>query len=88
MLHSLVYIVLALVFLLPARQTWEDIRDQSKVLILFDVSTSLTDVRDDLPEEGRPYASLPTRQDKVLSLLENKQLAFLNGLAAKNPLTV
>lgn len=86
-LRSLVYMILAIVFLLPGWQTSEDVVTQSKVLILFDVSTSL-ETRDDLPEEGKSFNQLPTRQDKVLRLLENKGMGFLNGLTAKNPVGI
>src|SRR5690242_3907367 len=72
LLRTGVYLLLALIFLLPARQTWEDTRDQSKVLILMDGSLSMTETRDDLPQEGKKFTDLPTRQDKVLQFLQNK----------------
>ena len=84
-LRSLVYIILAIVFLLPAWQTSEDVISQSKVLLLFDVSNSILRTYDDIPEDGKPFNSLPTRQDKVLHMLQSQKMGFLNGLIAKNP---
>ena len=49
----------------------------------FDVSGSMAS-RDDPPVEGMDVAKLPTRQDKVLSLLEGKT-GFLARLGEKNP---
>ncbi len=88
LLRCSVYLLLSLIFLLPARQTWEDTKDQSKVLILFDGTPSMTETRDDPPEEGKPFAALPTRQDKVLSFLQEKNLAFLKQLMETNPVTI
>src|SRR5258707_4506234 len=46
LLRCTVYAVLALVFLLPAMQSWDETRTQSKVVMLFDVSGS-NGARDD-----------------------------------------
>lgn len=88
LLRSCVYVLLALIFLLPAQQTWEDSKDQSKVLILFDGTSSMTETRDDLPEEGKSFAALQTRQDKVLGFLLERNLAFLKQLMETNPVTI
>jgi hypothetical protein len=87
-LRASVYVLLAGVFLLPALQTWEETEVRSKVLVLFDVSGSLTAVVDDIPDEHTPYDKLPTRQDKVLRFLADEKKGFLAGLEKKNPLTV
>ena len=42
-LRELVYAILCTVFLLPAMQTWEDTNKQSRVVILLDISPSVTD---------------------------------------------
>src|SRR5262245_42344505 len=42
-----VYYILAAVFLLPALQTWEETRNQSRVVLVFDASQSMTQTRDD-----------------------------------------
>ena len=39
-LRLVVYLVLAAVFLLPAMQSWDETKAQSKVVVLFDVSGS------------------------------------------------
>jgi hypothetical protein len=39
--------------------------------VLFDVSDSMI-TKDDIPDEKTPYDKLPTRQDKVLTFLNNK----------------
>src|SRR6516165_918007 len=49
-LRSVVYIILAVVFLLPAEQTWDRTETRSKVILLFDVSGSMGS-KDDLPNE-------------------------------------
>src|SRR5947207_6455078 len=78
-----VYGILAVVFLLPANQSWDETKIQSKVVALFDVSGSMAS-RDDPPVEGMDVAKLPTRQDKVMNLLEGKT-GFLARLGEKNP---
>lgn len=93
MLRTTVYLVLAVVFLLPGCQRSEKQLYHSKVLVLFDVSGS-TFVVDDLPEQGQDPATLPTRQDKILQfLLAQKDAAgrdkdsFIEDLMARTPLT-
>jgi hypothetical protein len=88
LLRSTVYVLLAGVFLLPAVQTWEESEVRSKVLVLFDVSGSVSAVIDDIPDERTPIEKLPTRQDKVLRFLADEKKAFLSGLEKKNPITV
>src|SRR5260370_37034337 len=82
-LRCTVYGIIALVFLLPAMQNWDETKIQSKVVALFDVSGSMGS-RDDPPVEGMDVAKLPTRQDKVRNLLEGKT-GFLARLGEKNP---
>lgn len=94
LLRCAVYAILAVVFLLPGCQNYEQQEYHSKVVFLFDVSGSMY-VVDDLPDIGQDPATLPTRQAKVLQLLtstldKNKkpQTAFLDRVLAKTPLTV
>lgn len=82
-----VYFVLAWVFLLPALQTWEKSEKTSKVVMLLDVSGSMGS-KDDLPTEAMPVEKLLTRQDKVTQFLSSEQIAFLNRLQKKNPVTL
>ncbi len=85
-LRSCVYILLALVFMLPAKQTWEETRVMGKVLVLFDASPSMTKVIDDIPT-GKGGDKLQTRQDKVLDFLSKDNNKFFADIEAKNPLT-
>jgi hypothetical protein len=86
LLRASVYVLLAGVFLLPAKQTWEETRVQGKVLVLFDASPSLTKVIDDIPT-GKGEDKLQSRQDKVLAFLSKNNNKFLADLEAKNPVT-
>ena len=83
-LRACVYVLLAVVFLLPAKQTWEETRVMGKVLVLVDTSPSLTKVMDDIPT-GRGDDKLQTRQDKVVAFLAKDGNKFLTELQAKNP---
>ena len=78
-LRGLVYLILAWAFLLPA---WEEsvIRTETRqlegrILVLFDTSGSMTRLSDGAP-------GTPTRQDLVLSLLNNKG-KWIDPLLAK-----
>lgn len=86
-LRGLVYLLLAIVFLLPAWQTWDKVETRSKVIVLSDVSESL-EARDDLPTESMPPEKLPTRQDKVIRFLLDDTTAFLRKIQERNPLTL
>lgn len=93
LLRCAVYAILAVVFLLPGCQNYEQQEYHSKVLFLYDVSGSMFTI-DDLPEIGQDPATLPTRQAKVLHFLtstldKNKkpQTAFIDRVLAKTPLT-
>lgn len=87
-LRATVYGLLALVFLLPRMQTWDESKTESKVVMFLDVSPSLVMVSDDMPGQGVPLTQLLKRQDKVLKLLGDEQIAFLKKLEEKNPVTV
>src|SRR5437868_4980861 len=64
--RSTVYLLLAGVFLLPAMQAWEITRKHSRVVLLLDVSPSISEVSDDLPPEDGKSVKLPTRLDKLI----------------------
>jgi hypothetical protein len=85
-LRLCVYAVLALVFLLPAKQTFIKTTSQGKVLVLFDVSDS-TQISDMLPT-GRPNEKLTTRMEQVLDFIGDKKVSFIANLEKKNPVTV
>src|SRR6266851_8820547 len=75
-LRIAVYLILALVFLLPAEQTWERTETRSKVILLIDVSGSMTS-KDDLPNEAVPAEKLLSRHDKIIRFLTNDQIKFI-----------
>src|SRR5947209_1154334 len=86
-LRLAVYIILALVFLLPAEQTWDRTQTRSKVILLFDVSGSMAS-KDDLPAAGMPVETLLSRQDKIIRFLTDDQIKFIQRLQEKNPVTL
>jgi hypothetical protein len=68
MLRCGVYAILSVVFLLPGCQTFDESVSYPKILVLFDVSDSMT-TQDDVPDPGQDPATLPTRQDKIVKFL-------------------
>ncbi len=86
-LRAAVYIVLALVFLMPAKQTWYESRQRSKVVLLWDVSLSMSTTRDDIPPPGKTFDQMPRRMDKVFDLLSDSKINFIPRLEDKNPLS-
>src|SRR5262249_20691679 len=73
--------------LLPALQTWEKSEKYTKVLILFDLSGSMT-ISDDMPSPSVPLDKMPTRHDKLAKFLTDEQANFLKRLQEKNPVVV
>ncbi len=69
MIRCAVYLILAVVFLLPGCQHKELHKYESKVIVLFDVSGSMYTIDDlpELPEPGKKAVKQPTRQDKILN---------------------
>src|SRR6266851_1621902 len=86
-LRVAVYVILALVFLLPAEQTWDRTETRSKVILLIDVSGSMTS-KDDLPNEAVPAEKLLSRHDKIIRFLTSDQIKFIQRLQEKNPVTM
>ena len=91
LMRACVYALIGLVFLLPAKQTWNESRQRSKVVVVFDVSKSLTHTRDEVPPPGKTLAEMDTRQQQVLHFLHNegryKNFDFIKRLEEKNPIT-
>jgi hypothetical protein len=90
-LRLAVYAILALVFLLPARQSYVKTVSEGRAITIFDTSGSMH-TSDVLPS-GDPKQVRPSRQDQVLDFLLRKtggegdrQLNFFGQLEAKNPL--
>jgi hypothetical protein len=67
-LRCMVYAILAVVFLLPGCQTFEQSVSYPKAMLLLDVSGSMG-VIDDQPAQGQDRAALQSRQDKVIHFL-------------------
>ncbi|HWG44607.1 MAG TPA: hypothetical protein VN688_17655 [Gemmataceae bacterium] len=86
LLRMCVYLLLAGVFMLPAKQTWEETRVMGKTLVLLDTSASLTKVAD-APTTGKVGEKLRTRQDDVFAFLTDDKVKFFANLEAKNPVT-
>lgn len=84
--RSAVYLILAGVFLLPAMQTWETTQKRSRVVLMLDVSPSISDVSDDLPPEDGSSFKQAKRLDKVVAFLAESD--FLKKLTEKNPVSV
>jgi hypothetical protein len=87
-LRCLVYGLLMLVFLLPSCQQWERSEKRSRVVLILDVSDSITRVTDDIPNASRPAEKLETRLDKMLNFLTDKDVHFLARLMERNPVVV
>jgi hypothetical protein len=81
-----VYALLAGAFLLPATQTWVRTEKTSKVVVVFDVSPSMTDKADELASPNGPKPK--TRSEKVIDAVTDEKIAFLTKLLEKNPVTV
>jgi hypothetical protein len=80
-----VYLLVAGVFLLPAMQLWEHSEKRSRVVILIDISPSVTRTSDDVAGSGvRPR----TRMQKLLDFLTDEQVGFLAKILEKNPVAV
>ncbi|MCE9568128.1 MAG: hypothetical protein K8U57_39500 [Planctomycetes bacterium] len=80
-----VYALLCFVFLLPARQTWERTEKKSRVVVLVDISPSLTRVSDDISRKG---SKQKTRMDLLVELLSDKDVALIQKLLEQNPVAV
>lgn len=88
LLRSTVYVILAIVFLLPARVSWERSEKNGRVLLLIDTSASVTTISDERPDESAPHARPATRLDRVVALLSGRNDRFVERLAAQNRLQV
>ena len=88
LLRMTVYAVLCFVFLLPAMQTWEDTNKQSRVVILLDISHSIThkDATDEIVLRKDQKAK--RRIDVIIEMLTDERINFLKNLLDKNPVAV
>jgi hypothetical protein len=86
LLRIAVYAILLTVFLLPAQQTWERTEKRSRVVVLLDVSPSVTQVSDDISSGGpRPPR---TRIEHLIEFLTDEQVQFVHRLLQNNPVVV
>jgi hypothetical protein len=83
-----VYAAIAAVFLLPAIQLWERSEKRSRVVVLLDITPSVTDVSDDRPPESGGTFTPKPRITKVIDFLTDEKVAFLKKLTEKNPVSV
>jgi len=84
LLRMSVYAILCFVFLLPARQSWEETNRQSRVVILLDITPSMNET-DELTARGNKPK---TRIDVIIDFLTDTDVAFLKNLLDKNPVAV
>ncbi len=82
-LRICVYLTLLACFLLPAIQTWEETEKRSRVLIVIDVSPSITVISDEVSRV--PGVKPKTRIGKVLDFLTDDTVKFIANLTEKNP---
>lgn len=84
MIRTCVYLLLAVMFLMPARQGYERTEKRSRVVVVLDVSDSMAQISDQNPGSARPV----TRLEKVMDYLSDDRSGFLQALLAKNPVHV
>jgi hypothetical protein len=85
-LRITVYALLGFAFLLPAYQTFDKTEKHSRVVILLDVSPSMTAKSD---EVGAPGGRKPrTRIETVIDFLTDDNVAFVRELLKNNPVLV
>jgi hypothetical protein len=86
LLRMTVYAILCFVFLLPSMQTWEDTNKQSRVVILLDITPSVTGVTDEIGTG--PGRKAKTRMEVLIEFLSDDRVAFLKNLLERNPVAI
>jgi hypothetical protein len=86
LLRCTVYGILAIVFLLPSKQSFVETRTESKVAVVFDITGSMH-TSDDLPR-GIANEKLVTRMERIHEFLRDPKVNFIANLEKKNPVTV
>lgn len=87
LLRASVYALLVLVFLMPAQQTWHQANQRTKVVLMYDVSLSMSMTSDLIPTEGKKFSEMPTRTELMLERLGKNDFAFLRRIEENNPIT-
>ncbi len=85
LLRITVYAILCFVFLLPARQTWERTEKRSRVVVLIDVTPSMTRVSDDVATKTRKPKK---RMEYLIEFLQDKDVALIANLLKSNPVAI
>lgn len=80
-----VYAMLAFIFLLPSCQTWERTEKRSRVIVLLDISPSMT-LSDEIAKT--PNQKTQTRIDKIIDMLTDEKVALIQKLTEQNPVYV
>jgi hypothetical protein len=86
LLRVSVYAILCFVFLLPALQTYERSEKGSRVIVVLDVSPSVTQKSDEIG--SLPGKKLKTRLATVIDLLTDEKVALIKNLLDQNPVLV
>ena len=85
LLRAAVFALLAFAFLLPAREYWDVTEKRSRVVVVIDVSPSMTLTSDEQASGG---AAGPTRLQKVLDAMLDPEIKLLEELLIKNPVVL
>jgi hypothetical protein len=85
LLRITVYAILCFVFLLPAKQTWDRTEKKSRVVVVLDISPSMTRVSDEIDTGGRKAR---TRMDVLIEFLNDNNVKMLQKILEKNPVVV
>jgi hypothetical protein len=83
LLRISVYAILCFVFLLPAQQMWERTEKRSRVVLLVDISPSVTRVTDEVGS-AKPL----TRMDLLIKFLTDKDIVFIEKILKTNPVAI
>ena len=80
-----VYAILCFVFLLPALQTKEKVSKNSRVIVLVDITPSLTRVTDEIDTHGRKPK---TRMEQLIEFLSDDNIKLIQNIVNDNPVMV
>jgi hypothetical protein len=84
-LRIAVYAILCYVFLLPALQVKEKVFKNSRVVVLVDISPSLTRVTDEIDYKGRKPK---TRMDRLIEFLTDDNVKLIKNILNDNPVVI
>jgi hypothetical protein len=84
-LRIAIYAILCFVFLLPARQTWERTEKRSRVVVLIDVTPSMTRVSDEITKKDRKPKK---RMELLIEFLQDRDIALIENLLKSNPVAI